>query len=127
MSSGATNLILAGTPLAAAQLSSSGMERLPVEWSFAVQVLAGGAVLLAIIAQALQIWKTTRPIPPVGEQIRAAVAEHAAVESAKRADCRGEMAKEAGRVDRRLEGIERNVAALERVAAMLEERSRRTP
>lgn len=127
MSSGATNLILASTPLAATSLSTSGVERLPVEWSFAVQVLAGSAVLLAIIAQALQIWKTTRPVPPVAEQIRAAVAEHAAGEASKRIDCREAMAKEAGRVERRLDAIERNVAALERAAATLEERSRRNP
>lgn len=123
MSSGVSNLILTAAPVAATTLAG-GAERLPVQWSYAVQLLAGAAVLLALIANAVNIWKMTRPIPPVGEQIRLAIKEHAEATSDARKDCRLEQAKDRAAQDKRIDAHEKQIGALEKDVAALNERTR---
>ena len=95
------------------------------DMSLAVQFLAGAAVVLAIIAQAVQIWKSTRPVPPISDQIRGAVSDYARAAAAQRENCRKEVDKDVARLERRLEPMERNIQTLEKNVAALDERSRR--
>jgi hypothetical protein len=125
MSSCTTNLILSGAPVAAAGLSASTAEHIPFEWAAAIQVLAGVALLLALIANGVNIWKITRPVPPVGDQIKNAIREHEAKSEGVLLDCRAGMQKEFERTERRLDAHERCISSLERSVATLEERTRR--
>jgi hypothetical protein len=123
VSSGIFNLILTAAPIAAGTLSTSG-ERLPFEWSMAVQVLAGSAVLLALAANAVNLWKMTRPTPPVGDQIRIAIKEHSEAEKTARTDCRIEQVKDRKAQDKRIDAHETSIDILEKEVATLNERTK---
>ncbi len=115
--SAATNLISTITPVAAAGVATTASTAgLAPEWSFAVQLLAGAAILLALISNGVNIWRSTRAVPPIGEQIQKAIG-----------GLEERQAREFRTIDKRLDAHAQNIRVLEQSVAALNERTHRRP
>lgn len=111
-------------PAAAAGTLATVTTGISYEWGAAVVVLAGLSVISGFIANGVKIWKDTRPVPAVGEQIARAIDQHEKREKEGRAGCQQSNQREFARLDRRVEAAERNVGQLEKSVASLDERTR---
>lgn len=94
------------------------------EWGAALVMVAGLSVLSSFLANGVRIWKDTRPIPPVGEQIRQAIDHHEKHEDGARVACQTGNLREFSRLEKRVEVSERNIGSLEKSVASLDERTR---
>lgn len=115
---------MTAVPAAAAGTLATVTTGVSFEWGAALVVVAGLSVLSGFVANGVKIWKDTRPIPPVGEQIRQAIVQHESQEKDKRVGCQAQNLREFERLDRRVEATERNVGCLEKAVASLDERTR---
>lgn len=91
--------------------TATGAGEVPFEWRAVVLVLVGVSVLAAIASHLVTIWKMTRPVPPVGEQIQNAIDRHEKAASDRNAeqskhldDNFDQIGKDIGRVEKRLDG-----------------------
>lgn len=115
---------MTAVPAAAAGTLATITSGVSFEWGAALVVVAGLSVVSGLLANGVKIWKDTRPIPPVGEQIRQAIVQHEQADKDKRTEQQDANQREHDRLDRRVETTEKNVGSLEKAVASLDERTR---
>lgn len=126
--SATTNIVSTITPFAAVGLAQA--TPMPPEWTVAVSLLAGVAVLLALISNGTNIWRNTRRVPPIETQIKVSIDELEGRITRYIDDLRRDVEKQLHITDKRLDAHAGNIRVLETTAARLQERTdkhRRTP
>lgn len=116
-------MILTAAPAAAVGTVATVTGAPSFEWGAALIVLAGISVLVGTAAHAVNIWKATRPVPPIGDQIQNAIDRHEKAASDRNAEQEKhldesfeQIGKDIGRVEKRLDGHDDQLRELWRAA-----------
>lgn len=108
-------MILTTVPAVAGTVATATGE-VPFEWSAAILVLVGLSVLISLAANSVKIWKDTRPVPAIGEQIQNAIDRHESAAKDRQAEQCKQLDDNFGRIEKRLDGHDEQLRELWRAS-----------